>query len=260
MALGLSTTASGGFRRNLGAMAKALHSGNSARAGVEAALLAADGFTADPQAIEGPLGFARAVCAPDAPDWAALDRLGPPFFFEKASLAKTKPYPCCTPIQPTLDAALTLRKEHAFAPETIERVEADLHRFSLFRSDASDADAVGFCGAFLVAAALARGKVGLDEVGSQGVRDPQINALMQRVLHVKRDPETITIFLRDGRKFEAKVGDIRRLTTLDQVVAKFDDCAAHALPRENIEPLRDAILSVEHEPSLARIMALASGA
>ena len=260
MALAISTTSSGGFRRNMGTMAKALHSGNSARAGVEAALLAQDGFTGDPQAIEAPLGFARAVCAPEEPDWAALDRLGPPFFFERASLAKTKPYPCCTPIQPVLDAALALRAEHGLTANEIVSVDADLHRFSLFRHEASDVDAVGFCGSFLLAAALVRGRMGLDETGEDGVRDPTIHAMMQRIAHTKSDPERVVISTRDGRQFSKTVGPIRRLTTLEEVVRKFDECASHAIPRNNIATLREAILNVEREPDLQRIMQLAAGA
>ena len=260
MALAIATTNSGGFRRNMGTMAKALHSGNSARAGVEAALLAQDGFTADPQAIEGPLGFARAVCAPEEPDWTALDMLGPPFFFERASLAKTKPYPCCTPIQPVLDAVLALRAEHGLSEESIDSVEADLHRFSLFRAEASDVDAVGFCGSFLVAAAIARGQVGLDETGESGVGDPEIHAMMQRVRHTKTNPERVTIIAHDGRRFERQVGPIRRLTTLEEVVKKFDDCASHAIPLKQITPLREAILTIERESNLERLMMLASGA
>src|SRR5882672_6900762 len=51
-AIGIATCSSGGLRRNMGTMAKALHSGLAARAGIEAAMLARRGFTADPAVIE----------------------------------------------------------------------------------------------------------------------------------------------------------------------------------------------------------------
>src|SRR5262249_15017817 len=64
-AIGIATASSGGFRRNMGTMAKALHSGNAARAGIEAATLAHIGFTGDPEIIEAPLGFLQAVVEPE---------------------------------------------------------------------------------------------------------------------------------------------------------------------------------------------------
>src|SRR5262249_55063218 len=80
IALGIAGCSSGGFRRNMGTMAKALHSGLAARAGIEAAQLAQRGFTADPDIIEAPLGFIEAVSLPDErdPD-AIMDRLGRPY-------------------------------------------------------------------------------------------------------------------------------------------------------------------------------------
>src|SRR5882757_5219737 len=79
-AISIATCSSGGFRRNMGTMAKALHSGLAARAGIEAAVLARRGFTADPAVIEAPLGFLQAVVDPADRDIAAVtDRLGRPY-------------------------------------------------------------------------------------------------------------------------------------------------------------------------------------
>ena len=46
-----------GIRCNFGTMTKPLHVGRAAENGVTAALLAARGFTADPDALDGPWGF-----------------------------------------------------------------------------------------------------------------------------------------------------------------------------------------------------------
>ena len=60
-AIGIATASSAGFRRSMGTMTKALHSGNGARGGIEAAMLAMRGFTGDPEIIEAPLGFVAAI-------------------------------------------------------------------------------------------------------------------------------------------------------------------------------------------------------
>jgi len=106
-AMGIASCSSGGFRRNMGTMAKALHSGNAARAGIEAAMLAQLGFTADTAIIEAPLGFLDSVVLPDDRDLAAItERLGRPYVLEGAP--RIKRYPACSPGHPLIDAALRL--------------------------------------------------------------------------------------------------------------------------------------------------------
>jgi 2-methylcitrate dehydratase PrpD len=260
MAIGISTCSAGGFRRNMGTMAKAFHSGNAARAGIEAALLAERGFTADAQALEAPLGFLRAVTAPEAPDWGALtERLGRPF--DLAGKVKIKPYPACTPIQPVLEAVLALRREAEIEAEEIASVEADLHTFSLFRLEPPDADAVGFSGPYLVAAALVHGKVGLDEVDDKNVHDQAVRALMQRIRHRKQtSDETVTIALVDGRVLSRKVAPVRRLAGEAEVVAKFRDCAGRALPTKAVDQLQDLVLAIEEQADLERLAMLLASA
>src|SRR5262249_7034363 len=103
-AIGIATASSGGFRRNMGTMAKALHSGNAARAGIEAVLLARRGFTGDPEIIEAPLGFLQAVVQPEDRDLAAItERLGRPYVLE--GVLRIKRFPACNPGHPLIDAA-----------------------------------------------------------------------------------------------------------------------------------------------------------
>jgi len=56
MALGIAGSEAGGLRRNFGTMTKPFHPGQVARNGVIAAKLAAKGFTADPDILEGRQG------------------------------------------------------------------------------------------------------------------------------------------------------------------------------------------------------------
>jgi len=76
-ALGLAASRTGGLMANIGTMAKATHCGIAVASGLEAALLAERGFTANPDIFDVPRGL------PDAffPDFVAEDllRFGPPF-------------------------------------------------------------------------------------------------------------------------------------------------------------------------------------
>jgi aconitate decarboxylase len=59
-AIGIAASRSGSILANAGSMTKALHCGQAAASGLEAALLAQRGFTADEDALAGPRGFGAA--------------------------------------------------------------------------------------------------------------------------------------------------------------------------------------------------------
>jgi len=59
-ALNIAASRSGGVLANIGSQTKALHCGDAAAHGLEAALLAARGFTSSPDALSGPRGWGHA--------------------------------------------------------------------------------------------------------------------------------------------------------------------------------------------------------
>src|SRR3546814_11513182 len=61
MALGIAASQPTGLREQFGTMAKPMHPGAAARAGMMSALLARHGFTASDRALEAPRGFAQTV-------------------------------------------------------------------------------------------------------------------------------------------------------------------------------------------------------
>ncbi len=58
-AIGLAASRAGALLANVGSMTKATHCGNAAASGLDAALLAKRGFTANPDVLEAPKGFIR---------------------------------------------------------------------------------------------------------------------------------------------------------------------------------------------------------
>lgn len=59
-AIGIAASRAAGVLANVGSMTKALHCGDAVRSGLEAAMLAARGFTANEDALGGPRGFGQA--------------------------------------------------------------------------------------------------------------------------------------------------------------------------------------------------------
>jgi 2-methylcitrate dehydratase PrpD len=256
-AIGIATCSSGGFRRNMGTMAKALHSGNAARSGLQAAYLAQRGFTADPDILDAPLGFLEAVCLPEDRDMDAVtERLGRPYVLE--GTLRLKRFPACNPGHPLIDAALRLAGDRTFSHADIETIEADLHPFSLLRSEPDDAMTAGFSGAFLLAATLVHRVFGLDQLRDEVVRDPRVQNLMKRVRHVPAGArESVTVRLRDHRTITADVLPVRRLPPGAAVRAKFRDCARSALSQQAIAAVEDQIMRLDEQPEVATLMELA---
>lgn len=106
-ALGLAGSRSGALMANIGTMTKATHCGQAAAAGLEAALLAARGFSANPDIFDVAQGFGAAF----APDLVAAELLGfgPPWRIVEPGYA-VKLYPCQYGTHFGISAALTLHR------------------------------------------------------------------------------------------------------------------------------------------------------
>lgn len=130
MALGhAGTQASGPWQCRLeGAMSKQLHTAAAAQAGLAAADLAALGFTAPKQILDGELGFYAAMCPDPTPEAVLADPDGPWLITDTSF----KPWPACRHAHPTIDVALALRDRVDVA--AIDRITVR-----------SYADAVGLC-------------------------------------------------------------------------------------------------------------------
>ena len=262
MAMGIATCSSGGFRRNMGTMSKGLHSGHGARDGLEAVFLAQRGYTSDPEIIDAPLGFLHAVVDPEDRELSAvMEFLGAPYELEKAP--GVKDIPACTPAHAMINTTVAALKRGGRPSADIERVDADLHHFSLNRDNPQDEDQAGFCGAFLVAAALVHGRVGLEQVSEEAVHEAPIKAMMQRIQHTPsstKGVERVTIHYRDGTSVTAEgTNRPNRLVTDEAVAAKFHECASHLLDKAAIATIEEQVANLEKLPSIDILMTAARG-
>jgi 2-methylcitrate dehydratase PrpD len=115
---GIAASFAAGIRCNFGTMTKPLHVGRAAENGVTAALLAARGFTADGDALDGPWGFFTVHGGGATPEklsqgfgktWTIID-----------PGVSIKPYPCGVLTHPTIDLMLQLVTENDIRPEDIK--------------------------------------------------------------------------------------------------------------------------------------------
>ncbi len=130
-AIGIAASQSAGLVENLPSAAKNVGMGNAARNGMLAAFLAEQGYEAAPAAIEGPLGWARAMG--DVPDLAAItEGLGTRWEIARNTY---KPYPAGIVFHAVIDACLALREQLGVAPEGITSVEVAGDQLLLDRGD-----------------------------------------------------------------------------------------------------------------------------
>jgi 2-methylcitrate dehydratase PrpD len=231
-ALGIAASQSAGVVENLPSSAKNVSMGNAARNGLFAALLAEQGYTAAPAAIEGPLGWARAMG--DAPQVSEItDNLGQRWEFSKNTY---KPYPSGIVFHAVIDACFELRSHHGLSARDIEDVTVSGNQLLLDRGDRAvetERDArVSIHHS--VAVVFVRGRAGVEDFALDAVHDPDL-ATMRRKVRAVLDPHfpvgaaQVTVRTVDGRTLTSFVeharGSAERPLTDAELEAKFEDNA-----------------------------------
>ncbi len=128
-ALALSVSQTTGYTLQFGSNAKPLQAGWAARNGLEAALLAAQGTTAQTHVLDHPRGFSGLMGCHD-PDQIlhALSRLGAPWAVEEYGLI-LKPWPSCGYTHRLMTAALELRPQLSGMLSDVAAIQAHLPDF-----------------------------------------------------------------------------------------------------------------------------------
>jgi len=123
-AMGLAGTQAAGLwqtRHETDSMAKQLHAGHAAHAGVLGAILSAQGFQGPLSILEGEQGFFAAMCKGANP-MDVLNDTDASWLLHETSL---KPYPACRHAHPAIDAALKLHDTCDI--DTIEKIEIETY-------------------------------------------------------------------------------------------------------------------------------------
>lgn len=162
-ALGLAGTQAAGLwqtRHEPDSMAKQLHAGHAAHAGVLAAILSAQGFQGPRSILEGEQGFFAAMC-PGADPEDVLVNPDAGWLLHETSL---KPYPACRHAHPAIDAALAIRDEVDWqnADKIIIETYADAIKFCNRPNPQSTIEAK-FSLQHSVAVALVKGSLSLED-------------------------------------------------------------------------------------------------
>ena len=246
-ALAIAASEASGLKENFGTMVKPLHAGLAARNGVVAALLAQAGMTASGAAIDGPQGFLAAMDS-EQPSLEAVrrgSRRRDGRFVDTGITVKL--YPSCAGTHPTLDALLDLQRRERFTAGEVEAIEVGVDAIvpTILLYDRPSSGLEGkFSMPFCAAAAVVRGRVGIETFDAAALDDPAILSLQSRVT-MRVDPTLdasapsltqarVTVRLRDGRVLTAAANGARgypdRPASDEQLAAKFTRARRRRLP------------------------------
>ena len=275
MALGIAGSLASGVFQNYGTMGKPLHAGLAARNGVHAALLARKGFTASPAMLDAPGGFFESFARGMSLHPQALERLGRPYELEKGGVT-IKPYPCGGLAHQAIDAVLALRREHALAAASIDRIDVGVTPFTakriVYRIPQTELQGK-FSMAYVLARAVIDGGVTLDSFTESAIRDSAVLALAERV-HMAVDPELtglapgifpckVSIRLTGGQTLVRRVdhprGTPEAPLTPEELREKFTACARRALNDAAMREAAGMLENIENLKSIAPLSGILAG-
>lgn len=274
-ALGIAATMAAGSMEFLtdGAWTKRLHPALAARNGVEAALLAADGFIGPHDGIGGSRGFLSGYSADARPEELLAQ-------WDERSLevhnTSIKAHACCRYNQGAIDCLLEIRRLHSLDPGSVASVViglpsvavdivAEPRETKIHPRSVVDAQ---FSLPFAAAVALAHGRAGLGEYTDAVLRDRAILDLMARIGY-ETDAEIdahypeqwrawATVTTMEGRSFTARVddpkGDPANPLRPEEVRGKFDELTAAVYDPEDREAIAEEALSIGDSGSLRSLV------
>lgn len=260
-AIGGAASMAAGIRANFGTMGKPMHVARSSENGVTSALLVADGFTFNEEALDGKWGYIEVAGRGGEPE-LAIGRFGNPFSITTPGVS-IKPYPSGVLTHPSMDTMGFVMRDEGLKPEDVEKVTLYaanniLHPIR-FRIASTHLEGK-FCMAFLLAAMIVAGKAGKAEFTDDFVQSPQVQDMQKRVF-TEFDPEIdamghdrirsrLVVETKDGRTFERWADENYRGSPHNplsdkEVEGKFRDCAAGLIDEGAIAAVFGTVWALE---------------
>lgn len=268
-ALAIAASLSSGIKANFGTMTKPLQVGNAARNGLLAVLLAQEGVTANPSALDAKQGWLNVFNGPGTFDVSRiLDHWGEPWEVLNETVG-LKPFACCGSLHPAIFTMLDLVETHDLRPDAVERIDVALHPRRLAHLDnpaPRDGLAAKYSLQYVMDRAVTDRAITLAHFEGDAPHDPSVARLLAVTHAAGRDdiPDgglEISVRTRDGETVTARADSplhFRRgpggtPMTDTELRRKFTDCAARALPAPQVEELFATLQRLDRLPDVAAL-------
>ncbi|HWA48305.1 MAG TPA: MmgE/PrpD family protein [Dongiaceae bacterium] len=260
--LGIAASMAAGIRCNFGTMTKPLHVGRASENGVTAALLAAQGFTADPESLDGRWGFMQ-VQGAGITEAKTAQGFGKTTWSIVNPGVSIKPYPSGIVTHQSMDALLKLVTEKNVDPDKVEKI--DFHAGSNILNPirypiAQNHLQAKFSMAALLSMIVLRRRAGRQEFTNKFIQDPKTQDMQKRI-KTHLDPQIeaqgmdvirsrVEITLKDGTKLtewasEKYRGGPNNPMTDKDLEAKVAACTAGILSDQRRDEMIAAAWKVE---------------
>ncbi|MBA7702595.1 hypothetical protein ES703_111364 [subsurface metagenome] len=276
-ALGLAYHQCGGAGSGVsdGALAKRMGPGLAAKAGITAALMAERGITGERDPLEGRTGLFKTYMGGDYDVKILTADLGKRF--EGVNIGN-KPYPCCGLSHACIDATLALMSRHDISPDRIRDITVyggqsiyGLSQPPEIKCAPRTITDAQFSVPWVVATALAKGKVTVDDFTDEAIKRQEILKIAQKVtarLDTSMDrhgvgPGGVIITMNDGTEYTEEVehclGSVERPMTFEDCAVKFRECAAcsiKSMPADTVDKAIEMVGRLEKLDDATEIIKL----
>jgi 2-methylcitrate dehydratase PrpD len=257
-ALGIGATQSGGlYAARMGAMAKRLHAGRAAQAGVLAGCLAERSFTGIRDALEAPFGGFMSTMADGGDLGGMTDGLGAHWELLAVGF---KPYAACASTHTTIDALDALMAD-GLRPDNLETLTVHMSKAGTtnvgWPYKPNGLIAAQMNGFYTAAVKLLDGDAFIDQYREDRIADPAILKLIEKIdiLHdpaldeggpAKRHAVRVEARQTDGNVMstfvEQRRGSVHHPLSRDEILTKFRRTAGAALPEDAVGALAEQVL------------------
>jgi 2-methylcitrate dehydratase PrpD len=262
---------------------RSMQAGFSGQGAVLAAELARRGIIGSKDIVEGRYGFFRTYIRGREPDWDGIvSGLGVQFpLLEQHGF---KVWPACAYTRTTNAATLALRQQHGLGPDDIESITivggTGGTQLLCEPIEAKRRPKVSIDGKysipFTTAVMAAKGDVTLRDYTQEGLNDPKVLAMADRVSYraaaqavtgkggsADISRTSVEILTRDGRRFEHRAtgvpGDPKNPVSWERLEAKFHDCvsfSARPVAAGKVEDAAGMIRVLETVPDATAVVRL----
>ena len=263
---------------------RGMYAGFVSKTGVLAALMSQRGILGPRGCLEARDGLFNVYLQGAYDRQALVQNLGSEFELINLSF---KPWPACALAHTYIDAMLNLRSEHSLRAEDIERIEVFSGERSREQCNPIDFAAGKFPKTtndgkrsipFNVAVAALTGKISFRNFTPEGLRDPELLKMAEKVRWVlapeldeesftkkgnQLPPGKVAVTVRDGRTFTKRTdfpyGHHFNPIKSEDLVEKFRDCLAFSprpIPLQDMERVIEMILHLEEVSDIREILRL----
>jgi 2-methylcitrate dehydratase PrpD len=188
-----------------------------------------------------------------------------------------KPYPICRWAHALIEGALKLRAEHDFTHSEIVSIELTTFREAvrLFRGMPETSPVAQYAIRYPVAAALVKGRLGVDELAEASLHDVSIGRLValtsirESEAYIREFPKSrlgdVNLVLSDGRRLHSGTlnarGGPEAPLAESEIITKYREYATPALGSKNARALEGAVLDLcNGDGDFSSVLALTSSA